>query len=153
MHHELSLQAGEDHAFADATRHRVAAPAVLVVDDVRATRAGLAELLRLRRFHVYEAENGAEALHVLRHHPHICVVVLDLWMPGTDGFWFRAEQLRDPMLAHVPVVVFTGSARDRDLAELKAADVLLKPLSVDKLLDAISRHCGSTADDTGRDPL
>jgi CheY-like chemotaxis protein len=54
---------------------------VLVVDDVHATRAGLAELLRLRGLTVYEAANGHEALEVLRAHPEACVVVLDLMMP------------------------------------------------------------------------
>jgi len=117
--------------------------AVLVVDDVIATRHGLAELLRLRGYEAYEAGNGADALQVLREHPFIAVVVLDLWMPGTDGFWFRAHQLDDPALAHIPVIVFTGSARGEKVSErLQAAEILLKPFSVDDVFAAIERHCG-----------
>lgn len=113
---------------------------VLVVDDVDATRHGLAELLRLRGYATHEAKNGAEGIEVLREHPDTGVVVLDLTMPGTNGFWFREQQLREPALAHVPVIVFTGSAQV-ELHRLAVADVLLKPFSVDDLFEAINRHC------------
>ena len=114
---------------------------VLVVDDVHATRAGLAELLRLRGFVVYEAGNGRDALHVLRAHPDTCVIVLDLMMPQTDGYWFREQQLGDRAIADVPVIVFTGSANPEMLGKLQLSHVLLKPFSVDDLLGAIGRYC------------
>jgi len=117
---------------------------VLVVDDVHATRVGLAELLRLRGFEVYEAANGREALDVLSEHPGICVVVLDLMMPQADGYWFREHQLRNPAVADVPVIVFTGSANPEMLAKLHLSHVLLKPFSVDDLLGAIGRYCNTT---------
>ncbi len=116
---------------------------VLVVDDVDATRHGLAELLRLRGYSPYEAKNGAEGIELLREHPDTRVVVLDLAMPGTNGFWFREQQLMEPALAHVPVIVFTGSAQVEQLHRLAVADVLLKPFSVDDLFEAIERHCAS----------
>jgi CheY-like chemotaxis protein len=116
---------------------------VLVVDDVDATRHGLAELLRLRGYSPYEAKNGAEGIEVLREHPDTCVVVLDLTMPGTNGFWFREQQLMEPALAHVPVIVFTGSVQAEQLHRLAVADVLLKPFSVDELFEAIERHCAA----------
>jgi CheY-like chemotaxis protein len=118
---------------------------VLVVDDVHATRAGLAELLRLRGLTVYEAGNGHEALEVLRTHPETCVVVLDLMMPHTDGYWFRERQLLDPAISHVPVIVFTGSGDAETLARLHLSHILLKPFSVDVLLDAIGRYCDTSA--------
>jgi CheY-like chemotaxis protein len=114
---------------------------VLVVDDVDATRHGLAELLRLRGYSAHEAKNGAEGIEVLREHPDTGVVVLDLTMPGTNGFWFREQQLKEPALAHIPVIVFTGSAEVEQLRRLAVEDVLLKPFSVDDLFEAIERHC------------
>ena len=117
---------------------------VLVVDDVHATRAGLAELLRLRSFVVHEAANGRDALQVLHDHRDVCVVVLDLQMPQTDGYWFREQQLGDPAIAHVPVIVFTGSADAETLARFKLSHVLMKPFSVDALLDAIGRYCDTS---------
>ena len=113
---------------------------VLVVDDVDATRHGLAELLRLRGYTAHEAKNGAEGIEVLREHPDTGVVVLDLVMPGTNGFWFREQQLREPALAHGPVIVFTG-ADDVPNPQLMFEDVLRKPVSVDALVAAVERCC------------
>jgi CheY-like chemotaxis protein len=113
---------------------------VLVVDDVNATRQGLVELLRLRGYAAHEAKNGAEGIDVLRAHPDTCVVVLDLTMPETNGLWFREQQLMEPALAHVPVIVFTGSATAEELRRLAVTDVLMKPFSVDELFEAIDRH-------------
>jgi CheY-like chemotaxis protein len=116
-------------------------PSVLVVDDVDATRAGLVELLRLRGYVVREAGNGADAIASLREHPETSVVLLDVAMPGTDGYWFRDQQLQDGTLARVPVVVFTGSANREQLAKLRVNDLLIKPFSVDRVFEAIDRHC------------
>src|SRR5262245_43645748 len=120
--------------------HSGATRPVLVVDDVDATRHGLAELLRLRGYAPHDAKNGAEGIEVLREHPDTCVVVLDLTMPGTNGLWFREQQLLEPALAHVPVIVFTGAATVEDLRRLAVDDVFMKPFSVDELFEAIDRH-------------
>jgi len=113
---------------------------VLVVDDVDATRQGLVELLRLRGYASHEAKNGVEGIAVLRQHPDTCVVVLDLTMPGTNGFWFRQQQLQDPALAGVPVIVFTGLAKEERFEGLQVSEVLFKPFSVDRLFEAIARY-------------
>jgi CheY-like chemotaxis protein len=126
-------------AFTPHSGDRATRP-VLVVDDVDATRQGLVELLRLRGYAPNEAKNGAEGIEVLRAHPDTCVVVLDLTMPDTNGLWFREQQLMEPALAHVPVIVFTGAATAEDLRRLAVADVLMKPFSVDQLFKAIERH-------------
>jgi CheY-like chemotaxis protein len=115
---------------------------VLVVDDVDATRTGLAELLQLLGYQTEEAANGVEALARLRANPRIGVVVLDLLMPGANGFWFREEQLKDPQIADVPVIVFTGSETSDALTQaLKVSEVLHKPVSADTLCAAVSRYC------------
>ncbi len=100
-------------------------------------------MLRLLDYDAREAASGAEALRILREEPDICVIVLDLLMPGTDGYWFRQEQLRDPVIAHVPAVVFTGSPLDLDVARdvLKVEDVFQKPVPADALCAAVSRYC------------
>jgi CheY-like chemotaxis protein len=118
-------------------------PTVLVVDDVDATRQGLAQLLRLLGYDTREAANGREGLEQLREDPRICVVVLDLLMPGTNGYWFREEQLKDPSIAHIPAIVFTGrDLQGNDVNEtLKVAEVFQKPVSADALCEAVSRYC------------
>jgi CheY-like chemotaxis protein len=118
-------------------------PTVLVVDDVDATRQGLAQLLRLLGYDTREASNGREGLQRLREDPDIRVVVLDLLMPGTNGYWFREEQLKDPSIAHIPAIVFTGRELEPDHVTntLKVVDVFQKPVSADTLCEAVSRYC------------
>jgi CheY-like chemotaxis protein len=65
---------------------------VLVVDDVDATRHGLAELLRLRGYALHEAKNGAEGIELLRENtPDTGVVVMDLTMPGRTASGFASS--------------------------------------------------------------
>ena len=116
---------------------------VLVVDDVEATRSGLAQLLQLRGFQTREAANGAEALHIVRAHRDVCAVVLDLGMPGTDGYWFREQQLRDPEIAGIPVIVFSASIEADQARDLGIADVCQKPFSLDQLFEAVNRACAA----------
>ena len=120
-------------------------PTVLVVDDVEATRAGLAELLRLRGYNAVQAAHGGEGIEMLRAHPHIQAIILDLRMPHFDGFWFREQQLKDPAHAAIPIIVFTGSAVPPDTIalQLQVSDVLLKPFSVDRLFERVERHCAT----------
>ena len=93
---------------------------------------------------VDEAGDGAEGLAVLRQHPDTAVIVLDLLMPTTDGWWFREQQLHDPEIANVPVIVFSVAGTG-DLLKyaLQARDVLQKPASIDDLFTAIEACCGS----------
>jgi CheY-like chemotaxis protein len=118
-------------------------PAVLVVDDVDATRQGLAQLLRLLGYDAREASSGSEGLQRLREDPGICVIVLDLLMPGTNGYWFREQQLKDPAIAHIPAIVFSGRELQQDelTQSLQVADVFQKPVSADALCAAVSRYC------------
>ena len=114
----------------------------MIVDDVDATRTGLAELLQLLGYQTEEAPNGEMAIERLRNNPHIAVVVLDLLMPGANGYWFREQQLNDPAIADRPVIVFTGSETSDALTQaLKVTEVLHKPVSADTLCAAVNRYC------------
>ena len=115
---------------------------VLIVDDVDATRTGLAQLLQLLGYETEEAANGADGLVRLRENARIGVVVLDLYMPQANGFWFREQQLKDPRIAEVPVIVFTGSETTDVLTQaLKVTEILHKPVSADRLCEAVGRYC------------
>jgi CheY-like chemotaxis protein len=66
-------------------------------------------------------------------------VVLDLWMPAGNGYWFREQQRSDPALARVPLIVFTGSGQgDVDMERLGGASVLQKPVGIAQLLETIA---------------
>jgi two-component system chemotaxis response regulator CheY len=119
------------------------APRILLIDDIADTREPLAGLLRRKGYAVDEAGDGIEGLAVLRQHPDTAVIVLDLLMPRADGWWFREQQLGDPEIASVPVIVFTvAGSVDLVKRAINATAVLQKPGSIDALFAAIEACCG-----------
>jgi CheY-like chemotaxis protein len=89
---------------------------VLVADDDPFVRRIHAEALKSAGFEVQTAADGAEALHSMHQHPPLAVI-LDLCMPGVDGFQVLDQMKREPELVSVPVIVVT--AKELDAAERK----------------------------------
>ena len=115
-------------------------PCILVVDDDLDIRREVSEILREEGFDVLAAGGGAEALRLLASAPPPVVILLDLVMPRTDGWEFRRAQLADPRLAEIPVLVFSGfDSGPRNVADLRAAGFVTKPLTIAELLEAIAR--------------
>jgi CheY-like chemotaxis protein len=120
---------------------------ILIVDDDPLMRGMLARLLDLEGFHVIAAEDGLEALHMLRtvrrRAPDApCVVLLDLKMPRLGGDEFRRAQLGDPTVAAVPVIVMSGADDiEQRGAALGAVAAIAKPIDRDVLLQALRRFC------------
>ena len=85
------------------------APLILVVDDYEDAREMYAEYLRFCGFRVAEARNGNEALEqVFALMPDL--ILMDLSLPGIDG-WEATRQLKaDERVRHIPVVALTGHA-------------------------------------------
>jgi CheY-like chemotaxis protein len=120
---------------------------VLVVEDDPDTREMLTAMLSTEGFHAVAAEDGLEALHLLRTVRHRapdvpCLVLLDLTMPRLGGQEFRRAQLGDPRVAGVPVAVMSGAIdiEQRALA-LGAVATVAKPIDFDVLLDVVKRYC------------
>jgi CheY-like chemotaxis protein len=117
------------------------APCVLVVDDDDSIREAMSELLVDAGHDVASVANGKAALEYLRQAPQPpCVILLDLMMPVMDGETFRREQLADPALKSIPVVLLTAAGRTA-AARVSADGVLLKPVTLEDALAAIARHC------------
>ena len=95
------------------------------------------------------AGDGREALAELATHPTPDVILLDLAMPVMDGWTFRAEQMRDPHLSQIPVIVISAY---RDLSQqvkdLGLIGYLKKPLDLTKLLAIVEQHCCTTQANT-----
>ena len=109
---------------------------VLVVDDDSDIREAVAEVLAGEGYEVLGAGDGEEALTKCRaFHPSL--VLLDLMMPGMNGWEFRAAQKRDPELADIPVVVL--SALEQKVA-IDAEGFVRKPFELDELLALVRRH-------------
>jgi len=121
---------------------------ILIVDDDNDIRAALSELLEAEGFSVEGAPDGREALARLRAAKvHPAVILLDLMMPGMDGWDFRSEQMRDPRLAAVPVVIVSASGFSRQSIEtqFRPAAYMEKPIERTELLGVIRRLLRSGA--------
>jgi len=118
---------------------------ILLIEDDLDLLAVETQLLNDEGYAVTVATNGQEALTLLRasdQRPLPCLILLDLMMPVMDGWQFRAEQIRDPRLADIPVVLLTadgGAAEKR--ARLAAAAALTKPVTVLQLLHTVQMFC------------
>src|SRR2546422_9492667 len=120
---------------------------VLIVEDDADTREMLATLLSTEGFHAVAAEDGLEALHLLRAVRHRapevpCLVLLDLKMPRLGGNEFRRAQLGDPTVASVPVAVMSGAVDlEQRAQDLGAVATVAKPIDVDVLLNVVRKYC------------
>lgn len=109
---------------------------VVVVDDDEDLRQLVVQLLAMLGFESLGFADGGAALAELRRSGRIPdVILLDLEMPGMTGWEFRREQLRDPLLARVPVAVASGT----DPGAIEADAFLTKPYEIGELCRVILR--------------
>lgn len=114
---------------------------ILIVDDDADSRGFLATLLRTHGYPVTTATNGEEALAVARH-ARPCLILLDLMMPGMDGFAFRAAQLRTPEFANTPVILISALDDEAQVARrIGPMAEVRKPINVDALLEQVALYC------------
>ena len=107
------------------------AHSVLVVEDDADIRDAMVGILESEGYTVSAASHGAEALAQLQAGNRPCLILLDLMMPGMDGFEVCRILKNNPLTAHLPVVMVT--ALDQPSDRLKgldagADDFLTKPI-------------------------
>jgi CheY-like chemotaxis protein len=105
---------------------------ILIVDDNRDAADSIATLLRLWGEEVYSTYDGATALALARElHPHVCL--LDIWMPGMNGYQLAEKLRQEPGLQHTVLVAMTGFAQEWDgqlALEAGFNTRLIKPVEV-----------------------
>ena len=109
---------------------------VLVVDDDMRNIFALSKTLRAKGLKVVMAQDGFKALKQLEDNPDIELVLMDIMMPGMDGYQTMAEIRKQPALAALPIIALTAKAMrgDREKClEAGANDYLSKPIELDKL--------------------
>ena len=114
---------------------------ILVVEDNQLNREMLTEILSTQ-YSVLEAENGQEALDVLKQYKDsIALVLLDIMMPVMDGYAFLDNVKKYPELSLIPVIVMTQSESVQDeVAALThgATDFVTKPYYPDVVLHRVA---------------
>lgn len=113
---------------------------ILVVDDVSTVRESVHPYLVHQGYRVVEAEDGIEALHLVVDEP-IDLVLLDINMPGMNGFEVLASLRRDYPPEDLPVIIATGqnkaSADQLKGFDLGANDYVTKPMDMAVVLARI----------------
>jgi two-component system, NtrC family, nitrogen regulation response regulator NtrX len=113
---------------------------ILIVDDEVGIRELLSEILQDEGYRVALAENAGEArAYRLRQQP--ALVLLDIWMPDTDGVTLLREWAGSGLLT-MPVVMMSGHGTIEtavDATKIGAFDFLEKPVGLSKLLSTIAR--------------
>ena len=126
---------------------------VLVLEDESSIRSFIVINLRRAGYEVVEAENGEEALEKLGAYPDIRVALLDIMLPGIDGF----EVCRRIRAVNTQIGIIMLSARTQEMDKVTglmtgADDYVTKPFSPAELtarVDALFRRAGGVEMDSG----
>jgi CheY-like chemotaxis protein len=113
---------------------------VMVVEDEPENRLFIGLMLRTEGYDVMEAEDGPAALELLRRDPAPELILLDVMMPGLNG-WQVFQKLREePAWSRIPVVMLTALAQRADVeraVELGVDGYLTKPFEPADLIHTI----------------
>jgi len=119
---------------------------VLIVDDAPESLRFLAKMLGSAGFDVLVASSGEEALEVL-HHISPDAIVMDVVMPGMDGFETLCRIKQDSGIVPAPVVFMTGLTESEhavEAFEVGGADYVRKPVDVNELIARLRVHIASS---------
>jgi len=112
---------------------------ILLVDDSKTELHVLSELLTKKGYQVRTAENGEEAMRRLQEEkPDL--ILMDVVMPGQNGFQLTRAITRDPAFASVPVIICTSKNQETDRVwgmRQGARDYVVKPVNPEELLTKI----------------
>ena len=119
-------------------------PTLLVVEDEANIRTFVAANLKVRGYTVLQAANAEDGLQLLRDYG-VEALILDIRLPGMNG-WDMLKQVTDePGLPHIPVIILTASALIAQPGEPvypNIAAILIKPIGVTELILAVNKIFG-----------
>lgn len=121
---------------------RTERPRVLIVDDVHENLHALMNVLR-DDYTISAATSGEKALELARRAPPPDIILLDIVMPGMDGYSVLTALKIDPATADIPVIFVTSLAEADDEARglaLGVADYITKPINPDLLRTRLRNH-------------
>ncbi len=108
---------------------------ILAIDDDELVSRTLQRTLKMYGLNVMVARSGAEGLQLARRHPPD-LMILDVIMPGLDGYQVARQVRGDPLLKELPILFLTAKVKDEDKIEgfrAGADDYMTKPFNVEEL--------------------
>ncbi|MCP3921667.1 MAG: hybrid sensor histidine kinase/response regulator [Desulfobacterales bacterium] len=115
---------------------------VLVVDDAQANIKVLNELLR-NQYHISVATNGPDALDIANSKNKPDIILLDIMMPGIDGYEVCKQIKANSKISHIPIIFITAKTETEDIVKgfkMGAIDYILKPFNSEEFLARIDTH-------------
>jgi two-component system cell cycle response regulator DivK len=116
---------------------------ILIIDDDNRNIFALTAVLKAKKYNCVSATSGEKGLELLKQDPEIGVVLMDMMMPGMDGYQAMAAMNKDLELKHVPVIAVTAQAMVGDkerCLEAGAVGYVSKPIDVDLLNALITKY-------------
>jgi two-component system cell cycle response regulator DivK len=116
---------------------------VLIIDDDNRNIFALTAVLKAKGYKCISAIGGEEGIELLKQDKEVAVVLMDMMMPGMDGYQAIAAMNNIPELQNIPVIAVTAQAmigdRERCL-KAGAAGYVSKPIDVDELTGLLKRY-------------
>ncbi len=119
---------------------------VLIVDDDRYNRDLLSHILAKNNIEHIEAENGKQALELLKNEEKFDAVISDILMPEMDGFQLTINLKENKKLKHLPIILYSSTYKedeDKNFAiKLGVDSFLVKPAPADELISTLNDVVG-----------
>lgn len=116
---------------------------ILIIDDDSRNIFALSAILKAKGFKTLAAINMVEAFSVLDANPTIGIVLMDMMMPGMDGYEATSLLKKDERFQHLPIIAVTAQAMAGDKEKSLTAgadDYVSKPVDIDLLLKILDQH-------------
>ncbi len=113
---------------------------VLLVDDDARNVFALSSVLERRGMKVFTATTGLEAIELIQKTPQLAIVLMDIMMPGMDGYQAISAIRKNPQHRRLPIIALTAKAMKGDrekCLEAGASDYLAKPVDTEQLLSTL----------------
>lgn len=117
---------------------------ILAVDDVALNLLLVKKILQRYNFRIRTADSGVKALEeVAAEKPDL--ILLDILMPGIDGFEVLSRLKADWNTKDIPVIILSALNSNKDIVrayEMGAKDYITKPIIMEKLINSVARNLG-----------
>ena len=116
---------------------------ILIIDDDNRNIFALTAVLKAKGYQCMSALFAEDGLKLISEHPEIAVVLMDMMMPGMDGYEAIAKMKATPELSSIPVIAVTAQAMVGDkerCINAGAVGYISKPVNVDNLVKLISQY-------------